>query len=125
MRRRGGTWRGRLVAGIFAVFLVVVSAEPIGAANATLAATVGPGPSVKLQLSNGLRVRRLHAGMFVIVVADKSQRENFHLRGPGAFSKKTAVRFVGRAVWTLKLTAGRYRYFSDRHPSAWKGFIVV
>lgn len=64
-------------------------------------------------------------GTYLIVVTDRSRKDNFELQGPGGLSKKTGIHFVGRVTWRLKLGAGAYRYFSERHPSLHGSFKVV
>ncbi|MGH2920616.1 MAG: cupredoxin domain-containing protein [Gaiellaceae bacterium] len=61
--------------------------------------------------------RRVRAGRYRIVVADRSRRANFHLRGRG-LNRRTGMRFTGAATWSVRLVAGRYRFGSDPKPLA-------
>ncbi len=63
---------------------------------------------------NGKHVKTLRAGLYTIVVSDEGNTHNFHLVGPGV-NKRTAIPFVGRVTWTIKLSHGLYRYRCDAH----------
>lgn len=88
-----------------------------------LVATVGPSNSITLA-RNGVRVRTLTAGAYVIVVRDRSKRLNFHLTGPGV-NRKTAVARTGTVTWNLTLGAGVFRYVSDPQAKRVRGSFVV
>jgi plastocyanin len=79
----------------------------VPAAAATLAASVGPGRQITL-------ARTAKAGKTIITVRDKSNKDNFHLSGPGV-NKKTGVAFKGTVKWTVTLQAGTYTVKSDAH----------
>jgi hypothetical protein len=94
--------------------IVVLAWTTIGmAATPTLRGTTGPGFTISVK-RNGTSVKKLKAGMYRIVVADKSSIHNFHLFGPGV-NKKTTVPFVGTRTWTVKLKAGKYTFQCDIH----------
>jgi plastocyanin len=88
-----------------------------------LVATVGPSNTITLT-RNGLRVRTLTAGAYVIVVRDRSKRHNFHLTGPRV-NRKTAVGRTGTVTWKLTLGAGTFRYVSDPQAKRVRGSFVV
>ena len=88
-----------------------------------LVATVGPSNTITLT-RNGLRVRTLTAGAYVIVVRDRSKRHNFHLIGPRV-NRKTAVGRTGTVAWKLTLGAGTFRYVSDPQAKRVRGSFVV
>lgn len=88
-----------------------------------LVATVGPSNTISLT-RNGARVRTLTAGIYVVVVRDRSKRHNFHLTGPGV-NRKTAVARTGTATWNLRLGAGTFRYVSDPQARRVRGTFVV
>jgi hypothetical protein len=88
-----------------------------------LAATVGPSNSITLT-RNGVRVRTLTAGPYVIVVRDRSKRHNFHLTGPG-MNRKTAVGRTGTVTWNVTLGVGTFRYVSDPQARRVRGSFVV
>ena len=79
----------------------------VPAAAATLAGTVGPGKTIAL-------ARTAKAGKTVITVRDKTNKDNFHLSGPGV-NEKTGVAFKGTVKWTVTLQAGAYTVKSDAH----------
>jgi len=56
-------------------------------------------------------VTSLKAGKYTIVVSDGSATRAFKLVGPGV-SKSTSVKGTGRALWTLTLKRGTYKYSS-------------
>jgi len=68
--------------------------------------------SISLTTPSGARVKRLKAGVYALVVHDRSKLQNFHLSGPGV-ARKTTLRFVGSRTWKLRLRAGTYAYRSD------------
>jgi hypothetical protein len=75
----------------------------------TLQATVGANFAT-LRL-DGKVVSTLKAGKYTIVVSDGSKTRAFKLVGPGV-NKTTSVNGTGRALWTLTLKKGTYRYSS-------------
>jgi plastocyanin len=88
-----------------------------------LVATVGPTNTISLT-RDGVRVRTLTAGAYVIVVRDRSKRHNFHLTGPGV-NRKTAVARTGTVTWRLTLRAGTFRYVSDPQAKRLRGTFAV
>jgi plastocyanin len=93
-------------------------------ATPKLSGVVGPGFSIAVT-AGGKAVKTLKAGTYVIVVQDKASIHNFHLMGPGV-NKSTAVPFVGKQTWTVKLKKGTYTYQCDPHASAgMKGTFTV
>ena len=81
------------------------------------------GRRVLLRLE-GRVVTRLAAGPYTFVVTDNSRRHNFTLVGPRV-NRRTTIRGVGRATWTLTLRAGTYRYWSSARPGVKKTFRVT
>jgi hypothetical protein len=75
----------------------------------TLQATVGSNFAT-LRL-DGKVVTSLKAGKYTFVVTDASSTRAFKLVGPG-ISKSTSVKGTGRALWTLTLKKGTYKYSS-------------
>jgi len=72
-----------------------------------------------------VRVKSVASRWYTITVRDDSNRQNFHLVGPGV-NKKTGVGFSGIAIWGAHLLTGRYRYGSDRSARrTWHTFRVV
>jgi hypothetical protein len=76
-----------------------------------LAGSVGPGKRIKLTRA-GVRVASVKAGPAVVVVADRSATDNFHLIGPGV---NRATTKLGRATvtWRVTLKKGLYAFRSD------------
>ncbi len=68
-------------------------------------------------------VKTLTAGADTVVVSDRSQKQNFHLKGPGV-DKKTGIVGYGRIIWTVVFRPGTYRYFSDANPKLKGSFKV-
>lgn len=94
-------------------------------ATPTLRASVGPGKTIALRAASGERVTQLDAGAYLIVVTDRSLRENFHLLGPD-IDRRTGSRFRGTVRWRLQIGhtvpfGSRYSYRSDRSGSNLRG----
>jgi hypothetical protein len=68
---------------------------------------VGPGKTLSFPA-------KLPAGAYAISVRDLTSADNLHLKGPG-LDRKTGVQFKGIAKWTVTLSAGSYRVWSDAH----------
>jgi len=125
------TWDVTFVEGRYAFFCDPHSTSMRGAFTVgnppplpvRLAATVGPSNAITLT-RNGVRVRTLTAGSYVIVVRDRSRRHNFHLTGPGV-NRKTAVGRTGTVTWNVTLAAGTFRYVSDPQARRVRGSFVV
>jgi plastocyanin len=110
--------RGRLVVAAAALALVVP-----GAAEAAprLVGTVGPGSTITLKNSAGLRVKALKAGTYVIVVRDRSAIHNFHLFG-WRVNRRTGIAAKGTTTWRVRFTKGKtYTYRCDPHKSSMVG----
>jgi NitT/TauT family transport system substrate-binding protein len=68
-------------------------------------------------------VKTLTAGADTVVVSDRSQKQNFHLKGPGV-DKKTGIKGYGRIIWTVVFRPGTYRFYSDANPKLKGSFKV-
>jgi hypothetical protein len=55
----------------------------------------------------------VRSGRYRIVVSDRSNTANFHLRGRGA-NARTGLRYRGKKILRVRLSRGTYRYGSDR-----------
>jgi len=106
------------LAGVIAVVAPVASGAP-----PTLKGTVGPGFTITLT-KGGTKVAKLKAGTYRVVVTDRADIHDFHLRGPGV-NKSTSVEWKGTMTWTVKLRAGKYTYVCDPHASGMKGSFRV
>ena len=108
---------------VAALATLVVAVAPASAAAPKLVGTVGPGFTISLTKS-GKKVKTLKAGKYTLVVRDKSNIHNFHLRGPG-LNKTSAVAYVGTKTFTLTLKKGTYKFVCDPHATVMKGSFRV
>ena len=97
------------------------------AATPKLQGTVGPGFSITLKQA-GTKVTKLKSGSYLFAVSDKSAIHSFVLEKVkgGTFEKMiTPVSFVGTKSATIKLTAGKWKYYCSVHPTTMLGFFTV
>ena len=100
-------------------------AAPANAATPTLTGTVGPGFTITLKKA-GTKVTSLKRGTYKIVVSDKSNIHNFHLKGPNGYSKElTGIGYKGTKTYTITLKPGTWRYVCDPHFLTMKGSFKV
>ena len=107
--------------------LACLAAGSARAATPTLQGTVGPSFSIALT-QNGKAVKKLSAGTYKIVVADKASIHNFVLEQAkgGSFEKDlTSVPFTGTKTVTVKLTAGKWEFYCRPHESVMHGEFTV
>jgi plastocyanin len=100
-----------------AVLALVLAAAAFSRTRAvpTLTGTVGPGFTITLKLNSKV-VKTLKAGSYKLVVHDKASIHAFSLDGPHKYAKDfTTVPFVGAKTFTLKLVAGKYKYYCPPH----------
>src|SRR4029450_11151464 len=102
----------------FLPLLVVLALAAPPTAFAALSATkltgtTGPGFTITLKKA-GKKVTSLKAGKYTIVVQDKSNIHDFHLKGPGV-NKLTSVSYVGNKTWTVTLKKGTYTQVCEPH----------
>lgn len=98
---------------VAALAALAVAVAPASAAPPKLVGTVGPGFTITLT-KGGKKVKTLKAGKYTLLVHDKSNIHNFHLKGPG-LNKLTSVSYVGNKTWSITLKAGTYKYVCDPH----------
>lgn len=116
-----------VILGAGALSLALVAAAFGRAQATTLNGTVGPGFTITLKKGTK-KVKSLPAGSYRFVIADKSSAHNFVVEREkgGKFEKAlTTVAFKGRKTVTLKLKAGRYKYYCKPHEDTMKGFFTV
>jgi plastocyanin len=101
-----------------------VAQTPPPAKVGKLAGRIGPGRSISLRSGSGAKVKTLATGKWRVTVTDASRTDNFHLVGPGV-NRRTGVGARGKVAWTVGLSKGKYRYFSDRHRRLGGTFTVV
>jgi plastocyanin len=109
---------------VAALAALAVAVAPASAALPKLVGTVGPGFTITLKKGT-VKVKTLKAGKYTLVIKDKSNIHNFHLKGPGGLNKHTSVLFVGTKTLTITLKAGTYRYVCDPHAATMKGSFKV
>lgn len=77
--------------------------------------------NIAVSTASGASARVLKAGMYRIVVRDRSTDHNFRLAGPGV-SKTTSIEGTGNATWTVRLVRGKtYRFWCDPHSDEMRG----
>jgi len=106
--------------------LLAVLALPVGASGSAivpqLTATV-TAKSITIVGADGKRVRVLQPNMYVLVVHDRTVKQNFHLLGSHV-SAKTGIRARTTKKWFVYLKPGSYSYRSDRNTGLHGAFIV-
>jgi hypothetical protein len=119
--------RKSLIVLVLAIAPVALAANAFGrSANvAKLNGTDGPGFTITLK-QTGKVVKKLKAGSYKFVISDKSSIHAFSLDGPHGFAKDfTAIPFTGTKTVTLKLKAGKYKYYCPNHESTMFGHFTV
>jgi plastocyanin len=114
---------------LVAAFSLVIAVVGYGRASSTptLSGTVGPGFTISLKM-NGKAVKSLKAGSYKFVVADKATIHGFTIEqeSGGKFEKAlTAVPFTGTKTVTVKLKAGKWKFYCPPHESSMFGFFTV
>jgi plastocyanin len=95
------------------------------AATTKLVGTVGPGYTISLTVG-GKKVARLKAGTYTLTINDKASIHAWSLDGPNGFARDfTKVPFVGTKTFTVKLKAGKYKYYCPPHESMMFGHFTV
>lgn len=113
------------LAAVIAAAVLTAGALARQSATPTLVGTVGPGFTITLKQNNKV-VKTLKAGTYTFVISDKSSIHAFSLDGPSGFAKDfTTVPFVGTKTVTLKLKAGKYKYFCPPHEPEMNGRFTV
>ena len=111
-----------------AVLALVLAAAALSGTHATptLTGTVGPGYTITLKMNNKV-VKTLKAGSYKLVIQDKAAIHAFSLDGPKGYAKDfTTVPFVGTKTFTVKLVAGKYKYYCPPHePTMFGRFSVT
>jgi hypothetical protein len=84
----------------------------------TLVGTVGPGYHITLKTKSGKLVKTLRRGTYRFVIHDKATIHAFSMDGPHGFDHDfTKIPFVGTKTSTIKLRAGKYKYYCPNHES--------
>ena len=106
-----------LVVAVAAAVLVTASTA-LAATTPTYKGSVGPGFTITMAK------KPTTAGKIKLVVSDKSDFHNFHLRGPGV-NVTTSVPATGSKTFTMTLKKGTYRFVCDPHASQMKGSFKI
>jgi plastocyanin len=105
--------------------LLVATAFGGQSATPTLIGTVGPGFTINLKQA-GKAVKTLKAGTYKFVIHDKASIHSFAMDGPNGFAKDfTKVPFVGTKTVTVKLKAGKYKFYCPPHEPTMFGRFTV
>ncbi len=98
------------------------SAATLAANRQQLVATVGPGSTISIRTTSGVRVSTLKSGTYNILVRDRSRSHSFRLAGPaGSVYRASGRAFVGVTTWKVTLFPGAYRFWCERHPRTMRG----
>ena len=89
-----------------------------------LVATVGPRATITLRNAKGGHLHGLKAGLYTIVVRDRSKLHNVHLAGAG-INRKTKIAGTGIVTWKVRLRKGTLRFYSDASPKKLKGSVRI
>ncbi|HJX48382.1 MAG TPA: hypothetical protein VJ375_11075 [Gaiellaceae bacterium] len=118
--------KGLAVAAATVLMLVLAAAASSRThAVPTLTGTVGPGFTITLKQNNKV-VKTLKAGSYKLVINDKASIHAFSLDGPHGYAKDfTTVPFTGTKTFTLKLVAGKYKYYCPPHEPTMFGRFTV
>lgn len=117
--------RKLLVAMAGVTVMAVVLASASLASPPKLNGTVGPGFTITFT-KGGKKVTKLKAGTYMFVINDKSSSHSYGLDGPKGFAKDfTSVSFKGSKTFTLKLKAGKYKFYCTPHESTMFGNFTV
>lgn len=114
-----------LLVGVALVAALGIAASIAMAAPQKLLGTDGPGFTISLKSGAGKSVKTLKKGTYSLTVNDKSSSHNFVLEGPGVERVVTTVPGTGKKTVTLKLRAGKYKFYCQPHESSMFGFIKV
>ena len=109
--------RKRTVVVALALAIGVIAALPVLAAAPKLAGTVGPGFTISMK-------KPTKAGKYTLVVSDRVDEHNFHLKGPGV-NVKTSVAKTGTKTFAITLGKGTYRFLCDPHATTMKGSFTI
>jgi plastocyanin len=114
-----------LVIALTAALGITLGAHAASQASQATKLTGVDGPGFTITLKQGSKkVTSLKAGAYTIVISDKSNIHNFHLKGPG-LNKTTSVPKVGTTTWKVTLKKGKYTYVCDPHATTMKGSFTV
>ena len=82
--------------------------------------TVGPTALITLRTATGRRVTSVKAGLYDVLVRDRSRLHNAHLVGIGV-NRRTTIAGTATLTWRVRLRVGLLRFYSDRAPRTVRG----
>ena len=109
--------RKRTTALLLVLAAVAVTALPVAAATPKLPGSVGPGFTIALK-------KPAKPGKYTLVIADRSDEHNFHLKGKGV-NVKTGIAAVRTKSFAVTLVKARYTFLCDAHPTTMKGAFTI
>ena len=127
MRRLTLPFLAVAVAVAAVVFAATAGARP-AMTHPKLLGAVGKNDAfvITLKRPSGKLVKTLPVGTYTFVIHDYSSLHAFDLVGPHGFSHDfTTVPAVTTKTTTLKLKAGKYKYFCPAHPTTMFHFFTV
>src|SRR5579864_1487979 len=108
-----------------AAAVLVATASARRAAAVTLTGTDGPGFTITLK-QGSKAVKTLKAGTYKFVIHDMSSIHGWSLDGPHGFAKDIAsITGTGTKTVTLKLKAGKYKFYCPAHEPEMFGHFTV
>ena len=113
-----------LLATALATAALLLAGSVAFAATSKLGGSVGPGFTISLKQA-GKKVTKLKRGTYTITVVDRATIHNFVLEGPGVERQITSVPFTGTKTVTVKLRAGKYKFYCHPHESTMFGYLTV
>jgi hypothetical protein len=119
--------RRLLVLGIVVVTAAALTAVAFArhTSTLTLSGTDGPGYTINLKVG-GKNLVRLKAGTYKVVIRDRASIHGWSLDGPNGFAKDLSpVPFIGTKTVTLKLKAGKYKFYCPSHEATMFGHFTV
>ncbi len=119
-------------AALAAITAIVVALAIVGTAlsrtdnTPTLIGTAGPAFHITLKMKSGTLVKTLKSGTYKFVIHDRASIHAFSLDGPHRYAHDfTTIPFVGTKTATIKLKAGKYKYYCPNHESTMFGHFTV
>jgi hypothetical protein len=113
------------VAVVATTLVLTATAFSHTTAAPTLVGTVGPSFHITLT-KGGKVVKTLKPGSYKFVIHDKASIHAYSLDGPHGFAHDfTKIPFVGTKTATIKLKAGKYKYYCPNHESIMYGHFKV
>jgi hypothetical protein len=126
MKRLGSS--AIVVAAVAALVLAATSGARTTMAHPKLFGAVGKNDAfvITLKRANGKLVKTIPAGTYTFVIHDYSSIHAFDMDGPHGWSHDfTTVPAITSKTVTLKLKAGKYKYYCVSHESVMFHFFTV